>query len=164
MTVTPYPDGPAKPIVDFVYETPLCLVRGIEAVKTRTGEDADYVIGKPFSIRYRRQWEGWRRIIVPKGMMTDLASVPRFIRSLIDRVGPHLEAAIVHDFLYIAWQDCFRKPRHADKQFADDLFLAGMTAAGVSPIKRHIIYEAVSLFGWAAYSNQDPIRYVEVPQ
>ncbi len=165
MIQNPYPDGPPAPIVAFRYVGALWLVRGMAAVRARSGEDADYIVGQPYQVCYRRQGEGWRSITVPAGLSTDLASVPRLTRPLIDRVGPHLEAAVVHDYLYVGWQDIpGRGPRAADKRFADDLFLAGMTAAGVSPLKRHVIHQAVRLFGWPAYRDDNPARYAPVPE
>ncbi|WP_162917630.1 DUF1353 domain-containing protein [Dongia deserti] len=161
---SPYPPFAVVPIVDFVYETPLWLTRGIAAVKARSGEDADYVVGQPYTIRYRRKGEGWRRITVPEGLTTDLASVPRFIRPLIDRVGPHLEASIVHDYLYVAWQDIERyEPWERDRAFADALFLAGMAAARVPRWKRWTIYGAVRLFGGRVYRDRNPARYAPMP-
>jgi hypothetical protein len=162
--VDPYPPFAGVPIVDFVYETPLWLARGIEAVKARSGEDADYVVGQPYTIRYRRKGEGWRRVTVPMGLITDLASVPRFIRPLIDRVGPHLEASIVHDYLYVAWQDLpHGMARPQDRTFADALFLAGMKAARVPAWKRWTIYMAVHLFGGRVYRDRNPGRYMPTP-
>lgn len=72
--------------------------------------------------------EDRRSITVSKGMLTDLASVPRCFRWYAGRVGPHLEAAIVHDFLYVAWQDLKEMcPKPGMRFFADRIMLAAMS-------------------------------------
>lgn len=156
----PYPDGSWQTISDVAYLSMLHLERDIDSVQMARGRDADYIVGQDYTIRFRLDGQE-RRISVPAGMLTDLASVPRLARTIVDRVGPHLEAAIVHDFLYIAWQDLAgRGARDDDRRFADELFLALMKAAEVKPFKRFIIYRAVKWFGSGAYERGDDPRYV----
>ena len=85
---------------------------------------------------------------IPQGLLTDLASVPRGFRGIVGRVGPHLEAAIVHDFMY---GDRVRTEypifTHWTRKQADQLFLAGMKKAGVGWALRHLIYRAVRIGG-----------------
>lgn len=151
--MNPYPDGPVS-VVKFSYLTPLVLQRCINSVKTRHGEDADYLVSEDFRIRYRTDAGAWHDLVVPSGFPTDLASVPRVARAIVDRVGPHLEASIVHDYLYVAWKDIpDRGARKDDWKFADDLFLAGMVEARVPRFRRWIIYRAVRMFGWSVYRS-----------
>ena len=42
-------------------------------------------------------------IAVPRGFMTDLSSAPKFFWNIVGPIGSHLEASIVHDYLYWAW-------------------------------------------------------------
>ena len=156
----PYPDSPGLEISDFCYQTPLHLCRCVNAVQRRVGEDADYIVSQPYTVGYR--YDGvLREIAVPEGMVTDLTSVPRFARIFIGRVGPHLEASIVHDFLYIAWQDLEgHGVRKDDRKFSDKLLLVAMSAADVSLFNRYLIYFAVRGFGWWAYAREDEFRYV----
>ena len=156
----PYPDPSLLQITDFVYSTPIHLCRCIEAVQRRKGEDADYIVSQPYTVRFKLQGAG-RQVTVPEGMVTDLSSVPWIARWIIGRVGPHLEASIVHDFLYIAWQDVEgRGPREQDREFADKLLRVAMEEASVGPIRRYLIYAAVRMFGGGAYRREDPVRYV----
>jgi len=163
----PYPlDYAGEDIEDFTYETPLVLRREIEAVKMRGGkDDADYIVGADYKVRFWIQGESAKRTItVPKGMLTDLASVPRFAQTIVARVGPHLEASIVHDFLYIAWQDLGLEPRGNDWLFADNIMHAGMVEAGVDRSQIVMIYAALRGFGWPVYKKPDPLpRYIKVP-
>ena len=161
---SPYPDGWSS-ITDFKYDTPLVLFRGIEAVKMRGGkEDADYIVGADYKVEFLLDEEP-TSITVPKGMLTDLASVPSVARSIVGRVGPHLEASIVHDFLYIAWQDLAdHGARKADRRFADELFRVAMKEAKVRWMKRTLILLAVKSVGWLVYKKRNPPpRYVSVP-
>jgi hypothetical protein len=160
----PYYNLAEASIVDFRYITPLVLKRTVEALKARSGEDGDYIVAQPYSVEFRVEGRNeWNTVTVPAGLITDLASVPRIARSVIDRVGPHLEAAIVHDYLYVAWQDIpGRDARDQDRYFADQLFLAGMVAAGVSWTKRNLIYRAVRTFGSPVYRGLNSARYAQV--
>lgn len=162
---SPYPDEDWSEITAFEYRTPLHLYRAIESVQRREGKDADYILWRDYSVRYRLDEEDeFREITVPGGMLTDLASVPSVARSVVGRVGPHLEASVVHDFLYIAWQDVDgRGARDEDREFADKLMRVAMEKAGVSGWKRFIIYNAVRTFGGGTYRREDNPRYVKIP-
>lgn len=156
----PYPGRPGLDITGFAYHTPLHLCRCIEAVQRREGADADYIVSRPYTVRFRYGDAG-REVTVPEGMVTDLASVPWLARIFVGRVGPHVEAAIVHDFLYIAWQDMAdHGARPEDRKFADRLMRAAMAAADVGVLKRWLIYITVRIFGGGAYARRDPVRYV----
>lgn len=161
----PYPASDWSEITDFEYVTPLWLYRHCSAMRRGGSKrDADYVVAAPYRVAFKLDGQP-RQITVPEGMLTDLASVPRIARSIISRVGPHLEASIVHDFLYIAWQDIpGHKARKEDWRFADRLMRAAMRACNVGPVNRWLIFQAVSNFGWGTYEKADPPpRYVDVP-
>lgn len=76
---------------------------------------------------------------VPKGFVTDFASVPWPACMLIPKDGNYNQAAVVHDYLY--------HTQIRPKVEADTIFLDGMKTLGVSLIKRHIMYNAVKIFG-----------------
>ena len=92
---------------------------------------------------------------VPEGMLTDLASVPRALRWLVGRVGPHLEAAIVHDYMFSFWSGKFTK--RIEKKYwklANKIFLKAMEVRGTKCITRYSAYLAVaSFFGWIGWKN-----------
>lgn len=159
----PYPAS-GTPIAAFRYLSALVLVRAVRAVPLRPGEDADYIVGRDFAVAWRAaDTEDWRGITVPAGLLTDLTSVPGPFRWFVDRVGPWLEAAILHDYLYIAWQDVpGRGPREEDRRFADDIMLAAMREAGVGAFRAWIIHRAVRLFGARAFAWPDERRYVSL--
>ena len=159
---SPYPAGEWSEISDFEYKSALHLCRAIEAVQIRTGEDANYVLAKPYKVSFKLD-DVPREIEVPKGMLTDLSSIPRGLRWVVSRVGPHLEASILHDFLYIAWQDLpGRGARDEDRDFADELMRVSMEEAEVSGTQIFLIHNAVRLAGRFAFRNANPgTRYVE---
>ena len=158
----PYPQGEWSEITGFVYASNLRLCRAMTAVQTRTGEDANYVLAQPYRVTFKLDGVP-REIEVPKGMLTDLSSIPRALRWVVSRVGPHLEASILHDFLYIAWQDLpGYGARDRDRDFADELMRVAMQEAGVSGMQIFLIHNTVRLAGGGAYRNADPgTRYVE---
>jgi len=85
-------------------------------------------------------------IIVPRGFVTDFASVPqplqvlRGVRTVADR---YANAALVHDYLY--WvQDCTREQ-------ADRIMELALREAGISFLERKLIYEGLRQFGQSAW-------------
>lgn len=158
--IDPYP-APGTPITGLRYESALVLARLRDAPKMRNGEDADYLTYRPYTVSWTSGDGEWRQIVVPDGFITDLTSVPRLLRWVAGRVGPWLEAAIVHDYLYVAWQDVPGKlPTREDRRFADDIMLAAMKEAEVRPWMAWAIHKAVSAFGGATYDGVNPERYV----
>jgi hypothetical protein len=77
--------------------------------------------------------------VVPAGINTDFASIPRGMRWLIPRVGDHGMAAVLHDWL------CEFKI--VKRKEADRLFLEAMEYSKVNWFKRRFMY-----FGVRAYS------------
>lgn len=77
---------------------------------------------------------------VPAGIGTDFASIPRFAWRLIDRLGPIVEPAVVHDYMCI-----IRGPWSSI--VAADVFNEGMRAAGMPDWQRELAYRAVRYFG-----------------
>ena len=156
----------AVEVVDFTYHDDLHLARKINAVRRRAGDDADYVVAKDYqaTITFTEPGapdESELTITVPKGMLTDLCSVPRPVWWIVNRVGPHLEASITHDWLYVAWQVEKIEPTDEMKKFADDVFLAAMEKANVGGIKRWAIHRAVHLFGRSAFRSCDASVFVD---
>lgn len=81
------------------------------------------------------------QIIVPKGYMTDFASIPRFARSLIPQIGKHVHAAVVHDYL------CTDGDRLGiSQELADKIFYEAMEVCGVRWSKRKVMFRGVRAF------------------
>lgn len=87
--------------------------------------------------------------LVPRGMETDLASVPQFLWGVIASYGRQTLPALLHDRL--CW--AARLPdqpgafqRRARRE-ADDQFRRTLRASGSGPIRRWLMWAAVRLFG-----------------
>jgi len=94
-------------------------------------------------------------ITVPPGIVTDLASIPRWGWVLLPPDGPWLKAAIIHDFLYATggdgkpWnRECtFQPVRVFSREEADRILLEAMVNRHVGVVQRTIIYLAVRIGG-----------------
>ena len=98
-------------------------------------ESVDYSIGNSGVI-----------ISVPKGFVTDFASIPQPLWSFgLSPYGRFSKAAIVHDYLY--WmQNCTREQ-------ADNLLLIAMKESGVSRSQQDEIYLGVRAGGETAWES-----------
>ena len=77
---------------------------------------------------------------VPKGFITDFASVPRCFWSLIPPMGRYGKAALLHDYLY--------NTKSVSRREADRIFLKTMLMMEVPKWKAYVMYVAVRVFGW----------------
>jgi hypothetical protein len=88
----------------------------------------------------------WKKLIVPGGFSTDLASIPNFLNWAVPKLGRHNRPSVVHDWLYD-----IRDKR--GKDFADDLFYACLLHDGVGRIRARLMYKAVKRFGQGAWND-----------
>ena len=82
------------------------------------------------------------------GGITDLASIPPLVHSIMRKLGKHNVAAAFHDQLYK-----LRDSR--GKAFADALFLAIMRYKGVSGWRRTAMYQSVVMYGRGEWDDDD---------
>lgn len=158
--VNPYPDA-WRDLSSFEYLSALSLIRPLNTVQDRLGEDGDYILQHDFACAVSVDGDP-TGLIAPRGMVTDLASVPLVFRVFVGRVGPWLEAAILHDWLYVAWRLVpGRGARARDRLFADRVMLLAMKRARVSAWRRLAIYGSLRLFGGVAYRRSAP-RFMEL--
>lgn len=57
-------------------------------------------VQRDFRVQFKLDNVPWT-YVVPAGTPTDFASIPQFAQSLVSKLGPHIEAAVVHDRLCI---------------------------------------------------------------
>jgi len=89
-------------------------------------------------------------VVVPRGFVTDLASIPPIFFPLLRADGEYAQAAILHDYLYWA--------QTTTRLHADDIFRIAMRDLEVAP---HIIwqlYNAVKVFGQSAWDDNEQLR------
>lgn len=124
----------------------------IDGDKWETGRELEYDVGEKGSDE---------RIIVPKGYITDLASVPWPATLFIPKSGDFNPCAVIHDYLYnkqgrIIVYD--RKgliiPKIYSRKQCDDIFLEAMLALKVNWLKARIMYSAVRTFGQIAWDSK----------
>lgn len=78
-------------------------------------------------------------IEIPKGFVTDLSSVPRFLWGIAPPFGDFLLAAIIHDFLYT---------NHIqNRSFCDDEMFTWSNVLNANKLDNFIRWVAVRLFG-----------------
>ena len=103
------------------------------------------------------------RITCKKGMLTDLASVPRVVLNIL-APWDVARAAVIHDHLYAVLRkyynsdDCDKEKWARGRALADKIFLLGMNAAepSVSGFKKNAAYYSVRTFGrWPASANHE---------
>ncbi len=89
---------------------------------------------------------------VPKGFVTDGASIPRFLWRVCGHPyeAPQIAAAIYHDYHYATGV----LPRYS----ADLFFRVMLEDCGVGFVRRWIFYFAVRLFGWRHYNKKEKLK------
>ena len=93
-------------------------------------------------------------ITVPVGFITDFASIPRALWSILPPTGRYGKAAVIHDFLYIQANATIPGTTTVLlKAMADKIFLDAMTELGVPAWQRYPMYEGVRLFGRGNFGN-----------
>lgn len=88
-------------------------------------------------------------ITVPKGFLTDLASVPLPFRMFFPKDGEYTPAAVIHDFLYSKLNTT-----GINRELADKIFLFIMQELRVAKYKRKAMYKAVRIFGELAWEKK----------
>jgi hypothetical protein len=85
------------------------------------------------------------RVDVPRGFVTDLASVPSYMWAILQRTGRYGNAAIYHDWLY--WE------RTCPREVADRVFDRAMHDMGVDPVTRNAMWAGVRVFGGSYWDD-----------
>lgn len=102
-------------------------------------------------------YEGARTTIhVPKGVLTDFASVPQFLQWLVPSTGTYTLAAVLHDYLcdslnehgYACVGDKFKLVSSND---VDGIFRRVMREYGVPPLRSWMMWTGVR---WGALFNR----------
>lgn len=127
--------------------------------------DRLYSLVNPYSYSWSLDGVVYATLSVPKGFVTDGASVPRFAWTItgIRPDGLIRAAALIHDWLYFnggrlpAGSYAFTDHRPVlgrwRRKDADKLFARIMRECGVAKHKRRMAYLAVRLFGWRAWGK-----------
>jgi len=141
----------ARLVVQDMVKAEVKVVEKIEKVELWTGE---YQIGEYTTYQFKTlsalsyRTKAGIIINVPKGFVTDGASIPRACWSIIGSpfTGKYKRAAMVHDWLY--------HELTTTRIYADRIFLEIMQERKVSLWKRLSMYRAVRTFGWIPWNRQ----------
>lgn len=96
-------------------------------------------------------------IVVPKGFVTDFASIPQALWSFgLSPHGQYSRAAVIHDYLYWA-QGCSRDQ-------ADRLMVIAMKESDVGKFNERVIYSGVKAGGGSAWDSNAAERSSGLPR
>ena len=90
--------------------------------------------------------------VVPRGFVTDLASVPRLFWAAFPPCGQYTTAAVLHDYLY--WV----QSNECDRECADEILLIAMAEADVDLVSRNAIYTAVRAGGSSSWNENARLK------
>ncbi len=91
---------------------------------------------------------------VSEGFYTNFASIPWWARWYANPMGDHMEAAVVHDWVYSVGG----KPTEERRLMADNIFRDILAESGVNIVKRNILYSAVRTGGSSYYNINNPVK------
>lgn len=129
-------------------------VKEVVGEQVLAGDDRLWILGGPLSFEIPHEFWEPVRYVVPRGFVTDGASVPYLAQVLTGWKPwdePHRWGAIAHDWLYCmngAEEFSFLR---CGKPYADQVFRAVLRAAGATVFRAETMYRAVQLFGGPAY-------------
>lgn len=89
-------------------------------------------------------------VTVPKGFVSDLASIPQLFWSALPKTGRHAYAAVVHDYLY--WAQTVQRSE------ADVVLKAALEDLKVPAATIQAMYYAVSYGGQSAWDNNARLK------
>ncbi|WP_336353199.1 DUF1353 domain-containing protein [Pseudomonas atacamensis] len=112
--------------------------------------DPIYIVDQPLDWEPDAGQEKLKSVIVPRGFVTDLASIPRVFWSELNPADEYAYAAVVHDYLY--WT------QELSKEDSDLILKYAMENLEVSKTKIFIIYQAVKNLGTSAWNNNKRLK------
>lgn len=91
-------------------------------------------------------WHDEQRITVPAGFVTDLASIPRPFRGVLNQNGNSRRPAVLHDWLY--------STQTLSRAAADGIFRTALIAEGMGRIGATVYWAGVRAGGWVAWGGK----------
>ena len=119
------------------------VVKKLESGQWEVYEELEYHVGNKDSDEIIR---------VPKGTLTDFASVPRGLWNIFPPDGEYTSAAVVHDFIYGLRGKLPSKTYTREE--ADKIFAEAMQVLGVPFWKRYTMFYAVRAGGWVYWNKK----------
>lgn len=96
-----------------------------------------------------------KTVTISAGFVTDFASIPKFYRARMDKMGRHALAAVIHDWFYRCgnWDD----GTEVDRGEADRVLRDASDDLGVGGYTRWRLYLGVRAGGWASWRKKCPV-------
>ena len=88
-----------------------------------------------------------QKIIIPKGFVSDGATIPWAIRFIFSQMGVYFAACVVHDYLY-------NTRLLGSRLLTDVQFLYDMVRCGMNKAKAELFYTAVRIGGKRWWSKK----------
>lgn len=113
----------------------------------------NWIIMRDFSYvtnGYRTNNKNQYSITVPRGFITDFASIPRPLWWLFPKWGKYGNAAVIHDWLY--WN------QNIPRKKADLILYKAMTTLDVDKLSKRLIYLAVRICGGCSWSENEKLK------
>lgn len=95
-----------------------------------------------------------KEVLLPAGFVTDCHSVPPWLGSLLPEYDNRTNlAAVVHDYLYMHWEEFASQPdsyyvfSHMNRRYADQVYFELMNRFHPGGWRNRLYYRAVRLFG-----------------
>ena len=100
-------------------------------------------------------------ITVPKGYVTNFASIPQIFWNILPPVGTYGKAAVIHDWLYqnngkivlMTKSGNYWLVKQYTRKQCDDIFLEAMVVLKTGRLARWMIYSHVRWWGWIVWNN-----------
>ena len=93
-------------------------------------------------------------VTVPKGFVCDLASIPWFTGFMLNALGRHQRAAVLHDWLY--------RNRARSKGYCDKQFNAAMKFDGVKLWRRAAIIAGLKIGGRISWHTKSKVEIIQI--
>lgn len=118
-----------------------------------------YMVMEPFTY-YVGGLDTETYVHIPKGYITDMASVPRLMYTLFEPWGDYAKACVVHDYLCEYGEVMtFLGRTPVTRKNADHIFLEAMTVLNVPKWKRNMLYAAVRSYSMTLGRKHKPKKY-----
>jgi hypothetical protein len=143
-----------------------CILIGVAVMpRVRAQQPIDPIDFRPFSDG--RNWivkepiayivgVSKESVTVPVGFVTDMASIPPALQSIIQQNGPYLLPAVVHDYLY--WKQACSRAQ------ADGILRLAMIEQNVSFLHWSAIYDVLRIAGSYAWDLNALERKAGLPR
>jgi hypothetical protein len=100
------------------------------------------------------------RVEIPKGFITDAASIPRIFWNILSDTDPDIEyPSFVHDLLYSVHGKL--PDRTLTRDQCDHVIREQMLVLNCPRWKANAVYEALHLFGWHGWNQHTPAYKLE---